>query len=103
MLVPSGSYITAYWATNLRDLLAARGATVRFVERPQTWLTDQLGSRPERCATVFGLTIAAAAVCVAWSRRRSGSRRASPVKGWPAPPAARSSPAGGTGRGGGCW
>jgi cytochrome c-type biogenesis protein len=72
ILVASGAYITAYWATNLRDPLAARGATFRFVEGPQTWLTDQLGSRPELWATVFGLLIATAAAHVLWSRRRPG-------------------------------
>lgn len=61
ILVASGAYITAYWATNLRDPLAARGATFRFVKRPQTWLTGQLGSRPALWATVFGLLIVAAA------------------------------------------
>jgi cytochrome c-type biogenesis protein len=69
ILVLSGAYITVYWATNLRDPLAARGATVRAVERLQTWLTDQLGSRPELWATVFGLVLSAAAAYVAWSRR----------------------------------
>ncbi len=70
ILVLSGAYITAYWATNLRDPLAARGATFRLVERPQTWLTDQLGSRPELWATVFGLVLATAAAYVVWVRRR---------------------------------
>ncbi len=72
ILVLSGAYITAYWATNLRDPLAARGATFRVVERPQTWLTDQLGSRPEVWATVFGLLIATAAAYVMWSRCQLG-------------------------------
>jgi hypothetical protein len=67
--VLSGAYITGYWATNLRDPLAARGATFRTIERFQTWLTDQLGSRPELWATVFGLVLAAAAAYVVWSRR----------------------------------
>jgi cytochrome c-type biogenesis protein len=78
ILVVSGSYITAYWVTNLRDPLAARGAAFRFVERPQTWLTDQLGSRPALRATVFGLVIAAAAAYVASSRRRA--RRPAPAR-----------------------
>jgi hypothetical protein len=88
ILVVSGAYITAYWATNLRDPLAARGATFRFVERAQTWLTDQLGTRPELWATLFGLTIATAAASVAWSRRRplrpSPSRQAAAeaTRGW---------------------
>jgi hypothetical protein len=55
------AHITAYWATNLRDPVAAGGATFRFVERPQTWLTDQLGRRPAVWATVFGLLVAAGA------------------------------------------
>jgi cytochrome c-type biogenesis protein len=76
ILVASGAYITAYWATKLRDPLAAQGAAFRWVERPQTWLTEQLGSRPELWATVFGLLIVAAAAYVLWSRRRA--RRGSP-------------------------
>jgi Cytochrome C biogenesis protein transmembrane region len=43
ILVASGAYITAYWATNLRDPLAARGAAFRFVERP-----SDLAHRPAR-------------------------------------------------------
>jgi cytochrome c biogenesis protein CcdA len=77
ILLLSGVYITVYWAANLRDPLAARGATFRVVERFQTWLTDQLGSRPELWATVFGVVLAAAAAYVAWNgaaarRVRSG-------------------------------
>jgi hypothetical protein len=71
ILVASGAYIAAYWATDLRDPLAARGATFRTVERAQTWPTDRLGSDPELWATVFGSAIAAAAAHVAWARRRS--------------------------------
>jgi cytochrome c-type biogenesis protein len=74
ILVSSGAYITAYWATNLRDPLAARGATFRWVERAQTWLTDQLGSHPERWAIVLGLTIATATAYASWARRRPGRR-----------------------------
>jgi cytochrome c-type biogenesis protein len=80
ILVVSGAYIAAYWAANLRDPLATRGATFRAVERLQTWLTDQLGGHPELWATVFGSTIAAAAAYVAWARgrpRRQPSVRAS--------------------------
>jgi cytochrome c biogenesis protein CcdA len=72
MLVLSGAYITLFWATNLRDPLAARGATFRTVERFQTWLTDQLGSRPELWATVFGLVLVAAPAYVVWARRPGG-------------------------------
>jgi cytochrome c-type biogenesis protein len=75
ILVASGAYITAYWVTNLRDPLAARGAAFRFVERSQTWLTDQLGSRPELWATVFGLLIAVAAAYVLWARRPDSRSR----------------------------
>ncbi|MGH9230365.1 MAG: cytochrome c biogenesis CcdA family protein [Acidimicrobiales bacterium] len=75
ILVLSGAYITVYWATNLRDPLASRGATFRTVERFQTWLSDQLGSNPELWATVFGLVLAAAGAYVAWSRRARARRR----------------------------
>jgi cytochrome c-type biogenesis protein len=86
ILVLSGAYITIYWATNLRDPLAARGAAFRAVERFQTWLTDQLGSRPEVWATVFGLVLAAAAAYVGWSRRTGGVA----ARGTPRDEAARS-------------
>jgi cytochrome c-type biogenesis protein len=79
ILLASGAYITAYWATNLRDPLAARGATFRLVEGAQIWLTDQLGSRPGLWATVFGLLIATAAAYVLWSRRRAGRESAGPM------------------------
>jgi hypothetical protein len=82
ILVASGAYITAYWATNLRDPLAARGATFRFVKRPQTWLTDQLGSRPQLWAMVFGLLIGVAATYVVWARRQPSGRSRDPI---PAP------------------
>ncbi|MGH9228796.1 MAG: cytochrome c biogenesis CcdA family protein [Acidimicrobiales bacterium] len=89
ILVLSGVYIAAYWATNLRDPLAARGATFRTVERFQTWLTDQLGSRPGMWATVLGLALAAAGGYVVWSRRvtvrrpsiRAGTREAASSRG----------------------
>ena len=53
ILLASGAYITAYWATNLRDPLAARGATFRVVEGPQTWLTTSSAAGPSfgpRCS-----------------------------------------------------
>jgi cytochrome c-type biogenesis protein len=75
ILMLSGVYITAYWATNLHDPLASRGATFRTLERFQTWLSDQLGSHPERWATVFGLLLAAAGAYVVWSRQAATRRR----------------------------
>jgi hypothetical protein len=80
ILVASGASITAYWATRLRDPLAARGATFRFVEQTQTWLTGQLGSRPALWATVFGLLIVAAPAHVLWARRSPGSRSWDPIR-----------------------
>jgi cytochrome c biogenesis protein CcdA len=64
ILLLSGVYITVYWAANLRDPLAARGTTFRVVERFQTWLSDQFGSRPELWAVVFGLVLTAATAYV---------------------------------------
>jgi hypothetical protein len=96
-VVASGAYIAAYWATNLRDPLAARGATFRAVERAQIWLTDWLGSHPELWATAFGSAIAAAAAYVAWARRRS--RRQPSVRASPARWVPTSSPADDTQKG----
>jgi cytochrome c-type biogenesis protein len=81
ILLLSGVYITVYWAANLRDPLAARGATFRVVERFQTWLTDQLGTRPEVWATVFGVVLAAAAAYVVWNRAAARRVRSGPDSG----------------------
>jgi cytochrome c-type biogenesis protein len=74
ILVVAGGYITFYWATNLRDPLAARNSTARFLERWQTWLTDQLGTRPVLWAIILAAVIAGA-VGVATHGRRAGGRQ----------------------------
>lgn len=79
ILVVAGVYITVYWAANLGDPFAARGAAFRLVERPQRWLTDQLGTRPDFWALVFGALIASAVLLAAWSRRASSGRAEAPT------------------------
>lgn len=81
ILLLSGVYITVYWAANLRDPLAARGATFRVIERFQTRLSDQLGSRPELWATVFGVVLATAAAYVAWTAATGRRVRSGPDSG----------------------
>jgi cytochrome c-type biogenesis protein len=82
ILVLSGVYIAVYWATNLRDPLAARGATFQVVERVQSWLTDQLGSRPGLWAAVFGAILTAAVASVVWTRVRRQRADAQQVTGY---------------------
>lgn len=70
VLLISGVYITFYWAANIGDPLAARGTTFRSVETLQTWIADQLSTRPTFWALVLGAVITAATAYALRSRRR---------------------------------
>lgn len=70
ILVLVGAYIVAYWAANIRDPLAVRGSAFRISERPQAWITDHLGSRPEFWAIVFGVVLVVAVGAAVRSSRR---------------------------------
>ncbi len=73
VLFAVGIYITWFWIANLNDPLAAQGGAVAFIERIQTWVTDQLGSRPALWAVVFGLVVIASIGYVLWTRNRDGA------------------------------
>ncbi len=73
VLLVVGVYITWFWISNLNNPLAAQTGTVQFVERIQTWVADQLGSRPALWAAVFGFVVIAAVGYAIWTRSRRRS------------------------------
>lgn len=70
ILVLTGAYVTWYWSVNLSDPLGASGGPVSVVERAQTWVSDQIGTRPEFWAVTLSLVVG---MSLAWALAHRGS------------------------------